>query len=142
MFEIIQRPRAMSPLRELMSMISEDPFFQPVALGDESGTLPLDIVEGEDELIVRASLPGFRKSDVEVHIEKGVLSINASHAEDKESKSEKYYRRERRVGSVSRRVSLPGLVSEDKAQATLENGELTIRIPRADAAKPRQIAVK
>ncbi len=142
MFEITRRPHdVFSPVRDLMGLIN-DPFFSISVPVDEEGNLPLDIVEGDQELIIRASLPGFDKKDVEVHAENGVLSIKAKHVEEHESKGERFYRRERRMGSVSRRVALPGMINESKAQAELANGVLTVRIPRAEVAKPKQIAIK
>jgi HSP20 family protein len=126
-----------------MEFVTNDPFFRgtPVALSEE-GTLPLDIVEEGGDIVVHASLPGFRKEDIDIQIHNGVLSIKAEHSEESEQKDRHYYRRERRVGSVSRRIALPGVVSEANANAEFKDGVLTLRIPQAEVAKPKQIKVK
>lgn len=107
----------------------------------EEGTLALDVSEDDTSVIVRASLPGFRREDVHVELHDGVLTITAEHAEEKEEKSERYFRRERRVGSLSRRVALPGVIGEDGADAKLTDGVLEVRVPKAQKESPRKIAV-
>ncbi|MHC4429376.1 MAG: Hsp20/alpha crystallin family protein [Planctomycetota bacterium] len=130
-------------VRDLLSFVADEPFFRsPVYDTGEAGMLALDIVEGDGELIVRASLPGFAKEDIDVQIHDGVLSIKAEHAEDQESGDDHFYRRERRVGSVSRRVVLPGEITEAKAGADLADGVLTLRIPQAEASRPKQIPIE
>jgi HSP20 family protein len=143
MFEITRRNPLNSPIRELMEFMTNDPFLRgTTSLLSEEGTLPLDVAEEGGDIVVRASLPGFRKEDIDVQIHNGVLSIKADHAEETETKDEHYYRRERRVGSVSRRIALPGVVSEATANAELKDGILTLRIPQAEVAKPKQIKIK
>ena len=90
---------------------------------------------------MRASLPGYRKEDVDLRIEKGVLSIKASKQRETEVEDEKYYRRERFMGSVSRRIVLPGIVRNDASSAELVDGVLTLRVPIAEANKPKQILI-
>lgn len=108
----------------------------------EEGTLAVDVFETDDEVTVCASLPGFDEDDIEVHVDAGVLSIKAHREETHEEKDERYYRRERFVGAVSRRVALPGVVSDADIRAELDKGVLTVHIPRAQAAKPKKIEVK
>ena len=141
MYEIIRRDPFDRAFRDLVSFVTADPFFRAPAWEADEGTLPLDISEGEGELIVRASLPGFNKDDIDVQIHNGVLSIKAEHAEEKETKDKHYYRKERRVGSVSRRIALPGVVSEANASADLREGVLVLRIPQAEVARPKAIPV-
>jgi HSP20 family protein len=143
MFEITRLNNSLSPLRDLMTAVTHDPFFRVSGSSDDNeGTLAVDVMEEENDFVIRASLPGFAKSDVDVHVENGVLSIKATREETTESTGEKYFRRERRLGSVSRRLALPDMVAGDEARASLENGELTVRIPKAEAARPRQITVQ
>jgi len=141
MFDIIRRQPLDRPLRDLLGFVTHDPFFAMTGDGDE-GTLALDVAEGDGEIVVTASLPGFKKEDVDVQIHDGVLTIKAKHVEESETRTEKYYRRERRVGSLSRRVALPGVVSAAEAKAELKDGVLTLRIPQAEASRPKQIQVK
>ena len=143
MFEITRRDPFDRPLRDLVSFVTQDPLFRtPLCESENEGTLALDVAEGDGELIVKASLPGFNREDVDVQIHNGILSIKAEQAEEKETKEGRYYRKERRVGSVSRRVALPGVVSEANAHAELKDGVLTLRIPQAEVVKPKQIPVK
>jgi HSP20 family protein len=143
MFEIIRREPFDRSVRDLLSFVTRDPFVaDPVfANGRGTGTLPLDIAQGDGELIVEASLPGFRKEDVEVQIHDGVLSIKAERTDESETRDEHFHRRERRTGSVSRQIALPGEVSDADAHAELTDGVLSLRIPLAEAAKPKLIAV-
>lgn len=107
----------------------------------DHGTLALDISQTNDAVVVRASLPGFRKEDVNIEVDDGVLSIDAAREESNEVNDEKFFRRERYFGSVSRRISLPAAVTEDSANAELKDGVLTLTLPKVAEAQPRKIAV-
>jgi len=107
----------------------------------EEGTLALDVSEDEHNVLVRASLPGFRKEDVQVEVHDGVLTINAGRTEESEDTGERFYRKERREGSVSRRIALPSPVVEDEARAELADGVLTLRLPKTQKETPKRIAI-
>lgn len=131
------------PFRELMER-----FFNRAELshfsrdGMDEGTLGVDISETPDEIIVRASLPGFSKDEVDVQLHQGVLSIKAEHQADSEAaENERYHRRERFWGSVSRRIALPGLVHDADVTGEMRDGVLTLRIHVPAAAKPRHIEI-
>jgi HSP20 family protein len=142
--------RRASPLGELLSLrqamdrLFEDSFVRPStwsATGGEAYGLPLDVFSDADELVVEAALPGFKPDDVDITIEDGTLSIHAeSHGDVKTGEGEAFVREIRR-GSVARVVALPTGLESDKATATFEHGMLTLRIPRAEAVKPRQIRI-
>lgn len=128
----------------LFNEFFNDPFFaavvRPTAEIDE-GTLAVDISEDEKTVIVRASLPGFNKEDIDVEIHDGVLSIKAERSEETEQKGETFYRRERRYGAVSRRVALPSVVIEGETIADLKDGVLTLRIPKSQKAMPKKVRI-
>lgn len=127
-----------------LSRFFNDPFFNqsPLAgLSMDEGTLAVDISEDEQNVVVRASLPGFTKEDVTVHVEDGVLTINAQHTEEKEHKGEKFYRKERRTGSMSRRIALPTAVVESQTKAELKEGVLTLRLPKSTKSAPHRIQI-
>lgn len=142
--------RRASPLGELVSLrqamdrLFEDSFVRPrgwVTSAFEGYSLPLDVTSGPDAITVEASLPGFKPEDVEITIENGTLNIQAeTESETKEGKGEALVT-EIRHGSVSRTITLPAGLEPDKATATYEHGMLKLRIPKAEAVKPRQIRI-
>ena len=138
----IVRHDPFTSLRQTMDRLFDDSFFRtPGRLFDE-GTLPVDISETESDLVVRASLPGFEKDEIDVNVNEGVLSIKGQHDEEHEEHGERFYRRERSYGAVSRRIALPGIVAEANVDAELKGGVLTLHIPLPEQAKPKQIEIK
>ncbi|MGZ8437525.1 MAG: Hsp20/alpha crystallin family protein [Candidatus Limnocylindrales bacterium] len=142
--------RRASPLGELVSLrqamdrLFEDSFVRPrgwVTSAFEGYGLPLDVTSGTDAINVEASLPGFKPEDVQITIENGTLNIQArTESETKEGEGEALVTEIRR-GSVSRTITLPAGLEPDKATATYEHGMLKLRIPKADAVKPRQVRI-
>lgn len=109
----------------------------------QTGSLAVDISEGkEGETIVRASLPGFKKEDVQVSVHNGVLDIKAESREETETKDEKFFRKERRYGSLSRRIALPGNPSGEGVAAELKDGVLTVKVPGNGKSGPKKIDIK
>lgn len=112
-------------------------------LTNAPSALPLDVYEDHDGLVVKAHLPGADPKDVTVNLERGVLTIEAhvgSETAD-EDKDRRWHAREVWHGDVRRTITLPVTVDADKATATFDNGVLTLNIPKAETAKPRQIPV-
>ncbi len=143
MFELIKRdPWFTRPSRDLMNFITDEPFFNLREDRFDPGTLPVDVSEKDHEVIVRTSLPGFKKDEIDIQVQNGMLTIKAEHDEEKETKDESFFRKERRYGMVTRTVALPATVVDDGAKAELNNGVLTLRIPQAETARPKRIAVK
>ncbi len=144
-----QRPgREFGSLRRAMDRFFDDSFFTARAgrgsRATDYSTLPIDISERDGDFVVRASVPGFAKGELEVQVNDGVLSIDASHGEetaDGES-DEHYYRRELRSGTLSRRITLPRKVRDAEVDAELVDGVLTLTIPTPEEAKPKQIEIK
>lgn len=137
-------PASVQPLDRFIARVFNDPFMAvrvaPTNTIDE-GSLALDIAEDNSHLIVRASLPGFAKENIAVEIDNGVLTIQAERAETTEDSGEQFHRRERRFGSVSRRLTLPAEVDEAGAAAELKDGVLTLRLPRASKPTGRKVAI-
>jgi HSP20 family protein len=129
-----------SPFEGLLEHFFAEPTLARAG-GLEEGTLALDLSENETHVIVRASLPGFTREDIDVEVHDGVLTIKATHREESEESKERFYRRERRVSSLSRRVALPSLVREKDAAAELKDGVLTLRLPKTEQATPRKIRI-
>ena len=144
MADLVPRdPFDLRNLRQTMDRLFDDSFFRlSTSPFMEEGTLPIDISEKDGKVVVRASLPGFAREDIDVQVHEGVLSIKAQKTEESEEQGERFYRRERRVGAVSRRIALPGIVDEATVDAELKNGVLTLQVPLPEKAKPKQIDIR
>ncbi len=129
-------------LRNMMDRLFDDTFGRVAAPFLEEGTLPVDMFEKGGKLVVRASLPGFKEDEIDVQVHEGVLSITARKSREHEEQGDRWYRRERSYGSLSRRIALPGVVRDAEVDATLDNGVLTLAMALPEAAKPKQIQVK
>ena len=107
-----------------------------------SGWTPaMDVFEDKDNLYVRAELPGMRKEDIDVSLHDGSLSISGERRSEEKYKEAEVYRAERFVGRFQRTVTLPTQVAADKVKAQYKDGILTITLPKAEEAKPKQINV-
>jgi len=102
----------------------------------------LDIHETKDDLVVTAELPGVKEQDVRLSIVGEVLSLRGQRIADREVKEENYHRIERWSGSFERHVQLPIPVQQDRIRATYRDGILEIRLPKVEAAKPREIKIE
>lgn len=103
---------------------------------------PVDIYEDEDNIVLKAELPGLKKDEIDVHVEKNLLTLNGERKREKETKENGYYRSERAYGNFSRSFTLPTTVDASKIAATYTDGLLTLTLPKVEQAKPRQIEVK
>jgi HSP20 family protein len=120
-----------------------DSFFatRPQMSMPEGATLPLDIIEKDGKIIVRASLPGVKPEDVDVSIDNGVLTIRGELRFDEEHKDAKVYRREISTGTFARSIRLPDETDLSQVEATFDNGFVTVTVPRVVAEKPIPIKV-
>ena len=106
-----------------------------------SGVFPLtNLTEDKDNYYVRAELPGVKGDELDIQITANNLAISGERKIAAEE-GVKYHRREREAGTFSRMIGLPGEVDPDKVDAKLENGILTVVVPKAEIAKPKQISV-
>lgn len=103
--------------------------------------IPLDVIQDESKVTVRASVPGVKPADITVTVDDGVLTIKGQTAEAAEQTEGRYLLRERRTGSFSRRVRLPETVDADKAESAYEDGVLEITLPKLEAKKPKSIEI-
>ncbi|MBK8988427.1 MAG: Hsp20/alpha crystallin family protein [Chloroflexi bacterium] len=104
--------------------------------------LPLDVIEAEAGYTVRASVPGIQADDLNVTLEKNVLTIQGEVSSDEQVDDARYHLRERRYGRFSRSLRFPVEVNAEAIEATYENGVLTLNVPKSEAVKPKQINVK
>jgi len=134
----------MISLRDMMNRLFEDSFVRPRVgvLPGLRADLAVDMYETKDEVVVKATLPGIKPEDIELTIAGDMLNLRGETSEEKETKDKDYIQRERRYGEFSRSVRLPSGLQVDKADASFENGMLTLKIPKSEQVKPKSIKVK
>jgi len=109
----------------------------------EAGVFPpINITQDNDSIYVRAEVPGINANDLEISAQGRRLSISGKRAIAKESDRASYHRKERAEGEFNRTVALPSEFEVAKVDARYKNGILTVTLPKAEVAKPRQIQVK
>jgi HSP20 family protein len=103
---------------------------------------PADISENDKEYLIRAELPGMKREDVKVTVGDGVLTIQGERRQKKEDKSERFHRVETRYGSFTRTFSLPDNVKSEAISCESKEGVLTVRIPKSEQKKPKEISIQ
>ena len=132
-------------LRDAMDRLFDDAFTRPFSLrngGSTWSSLPIDMYQTNDEVVVKAVVPGFRPDQVQISITGDVLTIRGELTQEEEKKDKAWHLREQRLGSFERSVELPVSVTSDKATAEFENGVLTITLPKAEEVKPKSISIR
>lgn len=102
----------------------------------------VDIVENDNDYIVHVELPGVNKNDVKITVHNNVLTIRGEKKQEKETNEKSLHRVERCYGAFQRSFALPSFVRNDKIEAAYNEGVLTISLPKAEEAKPKEIEVK
>ena len=133
--------RELMSLRELMDRVFEEPFTRAVTRGMLGGPA-MDLYQTDDEVVVKASLPGVKPDEINISITGDVLTIRGEVKEEKTVKESTYHIQERRYGSFSRSIPLPTVVVADKGKAEFEDGVLTLTLPKAEELKPKTITVR
>ena len=101
----------------------------------------MDLVETDNEFVLRADLPGLSEQDVNVELEDGVLTVSGERKSEHEERKEGYYRVERASGRFSRSLTLPEGVNPEGIKASFERGVLEVRVPKPEERKPRKVAI-
>jgi HSP20 family protein len=108
-----------------------------------SGSAPaVDIFEDKDNFVVKAELPGMKKEDIDVSLHDGSLSISGERKSENTFEGAEVYRAERFFGRFQRTVALPAPVASGDIKAQYKDGILTVTLPKAEEAKPKQIDVQ
>lgn len=131
-----------SRLRDQVDRMFEDSLWPRRSWVPAQGNLLIDMYQTDDDVVVKASLPGVNPDEVDITVTGDTLTIKGEHKEESQTKEENYYYKERRFGSFSRTVSLPVQVESGKANATFEDGILTLTMPKSEETKPKQIKIK
>ena len=135
--------REMMTLRDTMDRLLQQGVMRPGQLlsSMRPDAIPLDVVERDDAFVVKAALPGVKPEDVEVVVQGERLTIRAQSQAEEERHGDNWLLREQRYGNLQRSVTLPSAVRSDQAEARVENGVLTLRLPKAQEARPHRITV-
>jgi HSP20 family protein len=141
--------RDMMTLRDAMSQLFQDTMVRkspfgawPFARSEDASTPAVDMYEIEGEVMVKASLPGLKPEEVEITITGNALEIRGETKEETEEKRGDYYYKERSYGTFQRSLTLPVEIKAGEAEATFENGVLTLKMPKAEQAKAKQIKIQ
>ncbi len=134
--------RDLMSIREAMDRLFEENFVRTRIGAMVAPSMPIDMYETDDAIVVEAPISGARTEDIDVSILGNDLTIRAELKMERDIKEENLIVSERRYGSVSRTVSLPVSVDSDQAKASYENGVLRLTLPKAESAKAKQIKVQ
>lgn len=135
--------REMMTLREAMDHLFDDAFTRPLRMGNGHWSMPaVDMYQTDNEIVVKAAIPGVKTDEVQINVTGELLTIKGEVKENEEAREKAYHLREQRWGMFERTIALPTDVVADKAKAEFENGVLTITLPKAEAVKPKSIAIK
>ena len=137
--------REMFTLRNRMNDLFDD-FFAPVARKNDDASFwnwnpAVDIYENDDNIVIKAELPGIDKKDLAVDVKDQRLTIKGERKTENEVKEDNYYRRERTYGRFERSFTLPADVDADKVKADYTDGVLKVEIPKPAKQKPKKITV-
>jgi len=136
------------PTREVDSLQSEVNRLFDTFFGGRSanGALrrwvpPMDLVETDDYLVLRADLPGLDSDDVNIEVKDGVLTVSGERKTEHEERADGFYRVERASGGFSRSMSLPQDVDAERIDASFDKGVLEVRIPKPEERKPHRVEI-
>jgi HSP20 family protein len=131
------------PARELRDMNRLfNTFFEPSTGAVMRRWSPaMDLIETEDNYVLRADLPGVSEGDVKIELDDNVLTISGERKSAHKEAKEGYYRVERAYGSFSRTLTLPEGVDADAISASFDRGVLEVRVPKPEQRKPRKVEI-
>jgi len=134
--------REMMSLRDAMDRLFDDAFNRPLSLRDGWSVPAIDMYQTDDEIVVKAALPGIKADEVQINVTGEMLTLKGETKHEEEKKEKAWHIREQRYGSFERSVVLPTDVVADKAKADFEDGILTVILPKAEEVKPKVINIK
>ncbi|MGH2523077.1 MAG: Hsp20/alpha crystallin family protein [Anaerolineales bacterium] len=128
-----------------MSRLFDDSFVRPLGgtwITDGDWGVPLDVQAKDDEYLIRANVPGLKPEDLKIEVIDNTVNICGEVKSEHKTEQENYLLQERHYGSFSRSLTLPTRLNPARCEAEIENGVLTVRIPKAEEARPKAIAIK
>lgn len=133
-FADVDEMPGMRALQDTVNRIFNDPALRP-------WTPPVDILETENELLLKMDVPELQLSDFDIHLENQTLTIKGERKFEK-GQGRGYHRIERSYGAFARSFTLPGTVDTEHVRADYKHGVLTVILPKKEVAKPRSIKVE
>jgi HSP20 family protein len=128
-------------LHEAMDRLFNESVVPSQGTDNGSIALPVNVREEKDGYVITAALPGVRPEDVQIEATSNAITISGETTDEREVDEGEYVRRERRFGRFFRMLELPVEINADGAQASFENGVLTLRVPKSEATKPKHVRV-
>jgi HSP20 family protein len=135
--------REMESLRDAIDRLFRDSFVHSrgTLAPTGPGSFALDLVENPDTFVVRAALPGIKPEDIEITAQGNTLTLRGQSQVEEERAGQTWLLRERQSGFFQRSLTLPTPITADQAEAQYEHGMLTLTLPKAEVARPKQIKV-
>lgn len=109
---------------------------------DPEGQLTIDVYQTDNDIVIKSTIAGVKPEDLDVSINNDMITVRGERKQDEQISNENYYYQECYWGSFSRSVILPVDIVPDKVEASMKNGILTIRMPKADATRTKKIQVR
>lgn len=128
-------------INRVFDQFDHELFGRSEELGGGMFAPPMDVKEDAEAYTVHLEVPGVPRDKIDITLQDGALLIRGSREQKAESGEGQYRRVERSYGSFSRSVTIPRAIDSSKVEANLTDGVLTIRLPKAEEAKPRQISI-
>jgi HSP20 family protein len=134
----------LTPLRDAMNRLFEESFIGPRFDFFTSRTFPLDVYETPDrqQYVIEAALPGCKPDEIQITAEGDTLTIHTMKKGEEKAEKGNYVRREFIADEMNRSISLPTPIDQGKVEASYEQGILSVRVPKAQGAQPKQIPIK
>lgn len=136
------------PMRDIFAVQDEmnrmfDSFWGDRTSEDDGMLMPpVDVTEKDDRFSVSVELPGLKRDDIKLSLQNNVLTISGSKKRESESKDDRYHRIERSFGTFCRTINLASTVDASGTDAEFKEGILTVHLPKAEEAKPKEISIK
>ena len=141
--------RHWDPFREMMVLrnsmdrvVDRDLALAPNTWKSFNWSVALDVVESEDEYLIKASLPGINPEDLEITFDDNRLTLKGEVKEENEVDETHYHLHERRFGSFTRSIKMPSGIERDKIEANYDKGVLELHLPKVEEVKPKKISIK
>jgi HSP20 family protein len=132
----------MLTMRNAVDRLFDEALSSPLSIYGEWSAPLVDMYQTDENVVVKAAIPGVKPEDISINVRENVLNISAKIEQVSEVEGATYHLRERRYGSFSRAIQLPTAVNSEKAEAEYEDGILTLTLPKTEEVLPKSIKIK